>query len=203
MRPRTRTVPGNRVPPTALAPSLLAYRDMAVLVAQLTPIEGDDGHVYAVQACGAEREDGLWEGWLAFFDAYGGAWHTERETVQPTLAALEHWATGLTPTYLEGAFNRAVPADPRDAVADYAMPDLEQADDPGAGDPIPAFLTAVGDRVPGADRLVRGRVIAVDAVVGEVKIRRGGHLLTLQAPASALEHVRVGQLITLSVPVAG
>jgi Domain of unknown function (DUF4398) len=34
------------------------------------PIHTDrtsDGRIYSAQACGLQREDGLWEGWLAFF----------------------------------------------------------------------------------------------------------------------------------------
>jgi len=34
---------------------------------------------------------------------------TRRETTQPNLADLEHWATGLTPVYLHGALRRARP----------------------------------------------------------------------------------------------
>jgi len=36
---------------------------------------------------------------------------TKRETTQPNLADLEHWATGLTPVYVEGALRRAHPGE--------------------------------------------------------------------------------------------
>ncbi|MGH7387870.1 MAG: hypothetical protein ACREM3_00190 [Candidatus Rokuibacteriota bacterium] len=89
---------------------------MTTLVTQFPPIEAGDGRVYSVQACGVHRHDGLWEGWLAFFDAHGGAWRTGRETVQPSQAALEYWASGLTPVYLDGALSRAAPVAPAVAV---------------------------------------------------------------------------------------
>ena len=38
---------------------------------------------------------------------------TDRETTQPNLRALEYWATGLTPAYLEGALDRALEARPK------------------------------------------------------------------------------------------
>ncbi|HSE93661.1 MAG TPA: hypothetical protein VLF19_10170 [Methylomirabilota bacterium] len=89
---------------------------MNTLVTQFSPIETSDGGVYSAQACGVQRDDGLWEGWLAFFDAHGRAWRAGRETVQPSQAALEYWASGLTPVYLEGALNRAVRVAPVAAV---------------------------------------------------------------------------------------
>lgn len=104
---------------------------MATLIAQFGSIMADGGTVYSVQACGVQREDGLWEGWLAFFDAAGRAWRTGRETVQPNRAALEYWASGLTAVYLEGAFGRAMRASPEDAVTRYADAPVESvgADD--------------------------------------------------------------------------
>lgn len=93
---------------------------MATLIAQFGPIVADGGTVYSVQACGIQREDGLWEGWLAFFDAAGRARRTGRETVQPDRAALQYWASGLTPIYLQGGFRRAEPALPLAAVTSHA-----------------------------------------------------------------------------------
>jgi hypothetical protein len=91
---------------------------MPTLVTQLPPFETSDGRIYAAQACGAERADGRWDGWLAFFNAQGDAWRTPRETVQPSLAALEHWAVRLTATDLEDARLRALPAPAEAAVTD-------------------------------------------------------------------------------------
>jgi hypothetical protein len=48
-------------------------------------------------------------GWLEFHsaDAKQPAMLTEQETSQPNRTALEYWADGLEPVYLEGAFARA------------------------------------------------------------------------------------------------
>jgi len=64
---------------------------------------------YIVYVCGRDREDGTWEGWLEFHptDAGHPTLSTERETSQPNRTALEYWADGLEPVYLEGALARA------------------------------------------------------------------------------------------------
>lgn len=65
--------------------------------------------VYAARICGQERVDGTWEGWIEFhpIDSSHPILTTEQETSQPNRAALEYWADGLEPIYLEGAFARA------------------------------------------------------------------------------------------------
>ena len=70
-------------------------------------IEGD--MTYAVWVCGAERPDGTWEGWLEFHpsDVSEPTLRTDQETTQPSRGALEYWAEGLEPIYLEGALARA------------------------------------------------------------------------------------------------
>ncbi len=64
---------------------------------------------YVVWICGAERPDGTWEGWLEFqpTEITQPALRTDQETSQPNRAALEYWAEGLEPIYLEGALARA------------------------------------------------------------------------------------------------
>jgi hypothetical protein len=64
---------------------------------------------YVVHVCGQERADGMWEGWIEFHptDSSHPILITERETSQPNLVALEYWADGLQPIYLEGALARA------------------------------------------------------------------------------------------------
>jgi hypothetical protein len=61
---------------------------------------------YAVWICGTERPDGTWEGWLEFHptDTRQPTLRTDQETSQPNRGALEYWADGLEPVYLEGAF---------------------------------------------------------------------------------------------------
>ena len=66
-----------------------------------------DGTSYQAQAWGDQRDDGKWEGWIEFVpDDASPAIRTDRETTQPNLTALEYWATGLRPVYLQGAFER-------------------------------------------------------------------------------------------------
>ncbi len=77
------------------------------------PISSAEGSVYHAIACGHEREDGSWEGWLEFEPLDGGPRvRTERETTQPDYQNLLYWATGLTTTYLDGAFLRATRVPP-------------------------------------------------------------------------------------------
>ena len=66
------------------------------------------GVTWQVEARGAQRGDGLWEGWLLFASSAGSdVLLTSRETTQPNRNALVYWATGLEPVFLEGAFERA------------------------------------------------------------------------------------------------
>jgi hypothetical protein len=69
-----------------------------------------DGHItYFVWICGEQRVDGTWEGWLEFrpADISQPIFRTEQETSQPNRAAIDYWAAGLEPIYLEGALARA------------------------------------------------------------------------------------------------
>ena len=68
-----------------------------------------DGTEYEARVCGAARADGTWTGWLEFHAVRGGAavLQTGQETSQPSRRALDYWAGGLEPVYLEGAFRRA------------------------------------------------------------------------------------------------
>ena len=67
------------------------------------------GRVYVAQACGRERDDGIWEGWLEFVpDDDSLVLRSQRETTQPNRTAIEYWASGLTPIYLKGALERTL-----------------------------------------------------------------------------------------------
>ena len=70
-------------------------------------VEG--GTKYKVWICGVERTDGTWEGWLEFrpTNTSQATLSTAQETSQPNRAALEYWADGLEPVYLQGALARA------------------------------------------------------------------------------------------------
>jgi len=88
-----------------------------VSVYQRSPLALSDGRILTAQACGREREDGLWEGWLEFVPDDGSAvLRSQRETTQPNLVDLEYWATGLTPVYLQGALERTLTPPPASVV---------------------------------------------------------------------------------------
>ena len=73
-----------------------------------------NGRLYEAKACGRERDDRLWEGWVEFEDRETGeVIRSSRETTQPNLTDLRYWATGLTSVYLEGALERILGAAPR------------------------------------------------------------------------------------------
>jgi hypothetical protein len=101
-------------------------------------IDGDT--VYRARACGRERADGTWEGWIEFVPAHGGpVLASERETTQPNLVDLQYWATGLTPVYLEGALERTLTRQPRrDSPA--SEPPAHAAPAPRIADAAPAAI---------------------------------------------------------------
>ena len=70
-------------------------------------INGDT--TYVVRIFGEERIDRTWEAWLEFHptDINQPVLRTEQETSQPNRAAIEYWADGLEPIYLDGALARA------------------------------------------------------------------------------------------------
>ena len=86
-------------------------KDMAVLLQEYTTgVVAASGTTYTVLSYGEERADGTWTGWLEFEpnDATMPTLVTGQETSQPNRTAVEYWATGLEPTYFEGAFERAL-----------------------------------------------------------------------------------------------
>jgi hypothetical protein len=64
------------------------------------------GREYRVTVEGTARDDGTWVGRIVFRDGKTSR-TTEQETSQPDRGAVEYWATGLEPVYLDGAFTRA------------------------------------------------------------------------------------------------
>ena len=85
---------------------------------------------------GLPQLDGLWGGWLIFFPSSGEpAIATERETTQPTLAALTKWAEGLPTIYVNGALDRALTL----AVVDKTAAEIARE---GAQQPGQKHLTA-------------------------------------------------------------
>jgi len=73
-----------------------------------TPFTDRNGDVYIVELYGNSRPGDTWQGSLAFVRRGSGRrLATGAETTQPTADALLYWASGLTPTYFDGAFERA------------------------------------------------------------------------------------------------
>lgn len=71
-----------------------------------------DGVPYTAQVA-ARPDRHIWEGWLEFIaDDGSDVRRTPRETTQPDRHAIVYWATGLSPTYLEGALQRTLPPPP-------------------------------------------------------------------------------------------
>lgn len=107
-----------------------------VLAEYPAPIEGGNGILYVARVCGAEGNNGLWQGWIEFVpvDGEGGVLRSPRETTQPNRVDTEYWATGLTPVYLEGALRRAL--NPLQVRAPAPKPE------PAYDGPAPDFIEA-------------------------------------------------------------
>jgi len=74
-----------------------------------TRVRGRDGTQYEARILGERRDDGTWAGWIEFHaqNDSGAVLATGQETSQPDRRALDYWAGGLEPIYLEGALKRA------------------------------------------------------------------------------------------------
>jgi hypothetical protein len=83
---------------------------VAVFIHQYTTrVKGEDGTTYSVCVYAEQRTDRTWQGWLEFHpgEVNKAVLRTGQETSQPNRAAIEYWALGLEPVYLDGAFVRA------------------------------------------------------------------------------------------------
>jgi len=83
---------------------------MAAMLIREHPTKILDGDTtYVVRICGEERIDRTWEAWLEFHPTHINqpVLRTDQETSQPNRAAIEYWADGLEPIYLDGALARA------------------------------------------------------------------------------------------------
>jgi hypothetical protein len=82
---------------------------MAELLVAYENAVADASGMYRARAVGRQGDDGMWEGWLEF-EPLGSERKvivTSIESRQPEKVHLIYWATGLQPTYLEGALGRA------------------------------------------------------------------------------------------------
>ena len=81
-------------------------------------LKGRDGEAYVGRAYMDRQAGGLWEAWLVFFSLRtGAAIATDRETTQGKREHALYWATGLGPTYLQGALDRALELQPEAQLA--------------------------------------------------------------------------------------
>jgi hypothetical protein len=81
-------------------------------------LKGRGGESYVARAYMDRQPGGLWEGWLVFFSlGTGRALATDRETTQGRREHVLYWATGLGPTYLQGALDRALALQPEAQLA--------------------------------------------------------------------------------------
>jgi hypothetical protein len=88
---------------------------MSVFIHEHSAIVTDRyGVVYRARIYGEQRPDRTWTGWIDFVPVSGTPlrpghhYRTGQETSQPDRAALEYWASGLEPVYLDGALGRAL-----------------------------------------------------------------------------------------------
>lgn len=73
-------------------------------------VRATNGARYRASIYGERRVDGTWWGWIEFEPSDRGdatRLRTNQETSQPDRGAVEYWAGGLEPVYLEGALQRA------------------------------------------------------------------------------------------------
>ena len=73
------------------------------------PVRDAEGRMYVAEAHGRRATTGMWEGWIEFIGV-GRAivLRSGIETRQADRRALAYWASGLQPTYLDGALRRAL-----------------------------------------------------------------------------------------------
>jgi len=131
------------------------------LVRQYTSIlRGPTGEAYVARAYMDRQPGGLWEAWLVFFSLHSGtAVATDRETTQSKREHVLYWATGLGPTYLKGALERALDLRPdaqlarrvarAEGDAAYALREAEVY--------VAAATSALRAAAAARDRIVRGK----------------------------------------------
>jgi hypothetical protein len=137
------------------------------------------GRWFRPRAYAEDRPDSIWEGWLIFFPLDGdAAIATDRETTQPTLAALSNWAMGVSPVYLEGALDRALklaaesPVIAKLTSAEYdRLADAEEFDTAAAIECAAADVDEAAAEIARADavRIRRERLVTEAAVAAEAQ----------------------------------
>jgi hypothetical protein len=161
-----------------------------------TPLRDRNGRLYEAKACGRERDDRLWEGWIEFQSSdKGPVLRTSRETTQPNLQDLKYWAGGLTPVYLEGALDRvlrAVPSRP-------AQSDSPPAFDRPAERPV-AARSSTGDAILNPFSVYDK---SPDLLAQELTALRGWHLRQIIRDYELVDDEEDVQLEKLTEPQLG
>jgi plasmid stabilization system protein ParE len=125
----------------------------------------------------AERQPaGTWVAWVEFVSASGNkVVQTDRETTQSTLKGVAYWATGLQPTYFEGALDRALRR------TENARASAAPAPEPGPGG-------MVSFRIRSADPRVPFRLMATHTLVPGLRrrVHHAGSLIYVRAVEPAL-----------------
>ena len=86
------------------------------------------GEQYVARVYADRQPGGLWEAWLVFFSLTTGAvLATDRETTQGKREYVLYWASGLSPTYLLGALERALDLRPEAQLARVARAQSQEA----------------------------------------------------------------------------
>jgi hypothetical protein len=116
-----------------------------VLVEYDTLISAPDGSRWAARACGRKgvgKMSNMWEGWIECIPLDPGKRpvRSGRETTQPTHEDLVYWATGLTPTYLAGALERALQPPHERPIPRRSAPHFEGPAPTIVDPPSPPFL---------------------------------------------------------------
>jgi hypothetical protein len=90
----------------------------------------DEGEAWSVHLYGRSRPGDTWQGWIVFVRQSDGATAaTDVETTQPSPEQILHWATGLSSTFFDGAFQRARREHRNQPAASPAPPPLYGATD--------------------------------------------------------------------------
>ena len=85
---------------------------MSKLVHEFSAPVTQRGASWTARIRGDQDAVGHWQGWIEFLPQDGGpALQTGRETTQSEYEHLRYWASGLSPAYLEMAFQRARPTE--------------------------------------------------------------------------------------------
>jgi hypothetical protein len=145
---------------------------MAEVVAELDAVVTKGGRVFGARVCGAPMDDIVWQGWIEFIALDDGEIvRTPRETTQPNRVDLAYWASGLTPTYVEGALARALSRPP-------VLP------------PRPPAVPAYEEPAASVDRVSAPRLDLAESVLDPFSIyEKGEHILRQQLGALAPWHL--------------